>query len=62
MQTMAQSLADLCAHGLISEADALGHAATPDDVRSLLSGKPVPLSSRPSTGASTPRERSSGGR
>jgi twitching motility protein PilT len=61
MQTMAQSLADLCAQGLISEADALGHAATPEDVRGLLSPKPMALSGRPPTAASTARERSSGG-
>jgi twitching motility protein PilT len=36
MQTMAQSLADLCTQGTISETEALAHAANPDDVRSLL--------------------------
>jgi twitching motility protein PilT len=39
MQTMAQSLAELCVQGAISEADALAHSASPDDVRNLLSSR-----------------------
>jgi len=49
MQTMAQSLADLCAQGLISAVDAIAHSATPDDVRSLISPRATPLPGRVST-------------
>lgn len=41
MQTMAQSLAGLCTQGLISEADALAHTVSPDEVRSLLGRRPL---------------------
>lgn len=36
MQTMSQSLADLCRRGVISPADAMAHATQPDELRRLL--------------------------
>jgi twitching motility protein PilT len=47
MQTMAQSLAELCVRGIISEADALAHAPLSDDVRGLLGQRRSPLAGEP---------------
>ncbi|MCK6555989.1 type IV pilus twitching motility protein PilT [Candidatus Binatia bacterium] len=50
MQTMTQSLVDLCARRLISYEEALGHATELEEVRSML-GSPH----RPASGLSRPR-------
>jgi twitching motility protein PilT len=40
MQTMSQSLVDLCQRRLISYEEAVGHATEPDEVRAVLGGSP----------------------
>jgi twitching motility protein PilT len=40
MQTMSQSLVDLCQRRLISYEEAVGHATEPDEVRVVLGGSP----------------------
>jgi Tfp pilus assembly ATPase PilU len=60
MQTMAQSLTELYSQGEISEADALAHAASADDVRSLLPQRRAPQASRLPAGASGVRQRLGG--
>jgi twitching motility protein PilT len=41
MQTMSQSLVDLCQRRLISHDEAVGHATEPDEVRNMLGARPA---------------------